>query len=145
MTVDKFLKIGIDIAMAEQSDPFAQMWLVFVYSREMGSFLVGGMFVYSKPEVDPPVFKGLQEMSKSVISSQKIKNFTEVYTDVDAYNIPGYRQVLHIVPRQRPVTLTNGTADGNGRQSHLNPTLSCCQRSSISSWKRRRRFGTSRM
>jgi hypothetical protein len=98
MTLDKFLKIGIDIIMAEQSDPFAQMWLAFAYSREMGSFFAGGTFVYSKPEVEPPVFNGLQQMSRSIVSSPKIQNFTEVYAHVDTYNIPGYRQVFRPVP-----------------------------------------------
>lgn len=93
MTVDKFIKICLNIVIAEQSDPFAQMYFNFAYSRELSSYFAGGMFVYSKPEVDPPVFDGLKDMSKPFIDSQRIKNLTEAYADVDSYNIPGYRLV----------------------------------------------------
>ena len=98
MTVDKFMKIGVDIVMAEQSDRFAQMWINFAYSRELGSFFVGGTFVYSKAEENPPVFNGLNEMSKPFMSSQKIQKFTGMYSEVDGFNVPGYRQVAPAAP-----------------------------------------------
>lgn len=78
--------------MAEQGDPYAQLYMSFAYAAQVNVFIAVTALVYSKPESNPEVFKGFLD-AKSVYSKLRIANFTEIHEEVDTWNEIGYRWV----------------------------------------------------
>lgn len=89
-TTNKILQIFEDVVMAEQDDPYAQLFLSFAYAAQLNVFITGGALVYTKPEPNPEVFKGFTDM-KSLYKTLRIANFTEIYDEVNTWNEIGYR------------------------------------------------------
>jgi hypothetical protein len=90
ITTEKLLKIFEEVVVAEQGDPYAQLYMSFAYVAQLNVFIAGGALVYSKPEPNPEVFKGFID-AKSVYSKLRIANFTEIHEEVDTWNFIGYR------------------------------------------------------
>lgn len=78
--------------IAEQSDPYAQLYTSFAYAAQLNTYIIGGALVYSKPEKDPEVFKEFKALSsRTVHSTNRITNFTDIYEEVNRWNEIGFR------------------------------------------------------
>jgi hypothetical protein len=86
----KYLEGLVDIIMAEQKDPYAQLYISMVMYAPLNAYMGSACLVYSRPEINPPVFKEFKAL-QSVYSSTRLTYPLDIYREVGALSPIGRR------------------------------------------------------
>jgi hypothetical protein len=93
----------VKLASEEQRDPHAHAYIFFSWIPVQRTYLSGATILYSRPEVNPPVFQDLVSL-KPVYSTNRLANMSDFAKEVEALNFRGFRLVLWRLRNDRPVS-----------------------------------------
>ena len=86
----KFLQGLVDIILAEQRDPYAQLYVSMAMYAPLNTYMGTACLVYSWPEINPPIFQELKAL-KSVYSSTRLTYPLDIYREVSGLSPVGNR------------------------------------------------------
>ena len=96
ITITELFSAFKNVVLAEESDPDAQIIAIFGWVWQLDAYVLITNLVYNKPVEYPKVFEDHKPLiGRSVYSSMKIREMTDVYREVNSMNEEGFRCVLY--------------------------------------------------
>jgi hypothetical protein len=89
-----------DMVLKEKGDEsYFQYFMSFTYFQSLG--VVAGNILHIHPHpraanADPPALTDLKTIGKPTYSTSGVRSLKSMVTELDQYNVPGYRLVAHI-------------------------------------------------
>jgi hypothetical protein len=82
----------VNLASEEQKDPHAHAYIFFSWLPVQRAYLSGTTILYSRPEVNPPVFQDLASL-KPIYNTNRLANMSDFAEEVENMNFIGFRLV----------------------------------------------------
>ncbi|KAI9818904.1 MAG: hypothetical protein M1827_007725 [Pycnora praestabilis] len=79
-----------DFNQVYPADPYAATWTATYYIPQTG-YMISTMYVYAKPEIDPPIFAGFRAI-KDIFSDVKVDSLANITIALDEQSPPGFRE-----------------------------------------------------